>query len=154
MPSTPGPSVGGAEDEVTERLGIELWRFQHALRSTLDSALEGSGLSVSEYCVLELVRSQPGITASTLADQLFITRQALGRTIARLHSQELLLPSQSGPGPSRPLRATSRGESLLEKVHVKILDAHARLFAPLAPTERSQLIDMINRCSEAHPSSS
>ncbi len=140
------------DDAVAERLGIELWRFQHALRATLDSALDGSDLSVSEYCVLELVRSQPGITASSLADQVFITRQALGRTIARLHDARLLLAAPSGRGAARPLRTTPEGDSRLEDVQELILRAHGRLFSPLSQTERSQLIDMISRCSHAHAS--
>jgi DNA-binding MarR family transcriptional regulator len=137
---------------VTERLGIELWRFQHALRATLDSALLGSGLSFSEYCVLELVRTQSGITASSLAEQVFITRQALGRTIARLHDADLLSASP-GAGHSRPLRSTPRGDALLADVQTVILDAHGHLFAPLTTEERLSLIEMISRCSQANTSS-
>lgn len=133
---------------VTEQLGIELWRFQHTLRLGLDSALAGSALSFSEYCVLELVRSQPGVTAASLAQQIFITRQALGRTITRL-ADSGLLASLSGPGPSRPLRTTPVGDALLQRMQQHVLDAHDRLFAPLTMSEREALIEMVKRCSDA-----
>ncbi|MFD5028800.1 MarR family winged helix-turn-helix transcriptional regulator [Streptomyces sp. NPDC058373] len=146
-PVSPGTATGAASDSVTERLGVELWRFQHALRATLDSALQGSGLSFSEYCVMELVRAHPGITAASLAERIFITRQALGRTVARLNTAGLLAASP-GPGPSRPLRVTPRGDALLADVQTAVLAAHDRLFAPLEAQERLALIDMVGRCSK------
>lgn len=145
-------SAGSTDDEVTERLGIELWRFQHALRATLDSALDGSRLSVSEYCVLALVQSEPDITSSDLADQIFITRQALGRTIARLRDAELLLAAPADSGPSRPLQTTPLGDACLDQISPAILEAHRRLFEPLTAEDRADLIGMISRCSDAQRS--
>jgi DNA-binding MarR family transcriptional regulator len=129
--------------------GTAHWRFQHAFRSLLDDALSGSPVTRAEYGALAICHSQNGTTGSELARELLITRQAAGRTIARLVDAGLACAEPAERGPARKANLTPHGEAVLQEADRLVTAALAKLLAPLAVSERELLIEMMSRCADA-----
>src|SRR3712207_8022525 len=66
------------------RVGYELKRAQHALRSEMDGALRGVGLTTPQYAALSVLEGEEGISGALLARRCFVTPQTMNGILVNL----------------------------------------------------------------------
>jgi DNA-binding MarR family transcriptional regulator len=133
-----------------ERLGYELKRAQHALRTTMDAALGHLELTAPQYAVLAVLEAAPGVSSAELARRSFVTPQTMHAIVAGLEARGLLA-REARPGQGRVLAAalTREGRARVARGHdaVRVVEEH--MTASLDGKELQELFALLRRCAEA-----
>jgi DNA-binding MarR family transcriptional regulator len=130
--------------------GYALKRAQHALRTSMDTALRPLGLTSPQYAVLSAIELDPGISSAALARAAFVTAQTMQGIVANLERAGLL---KRGIHPShgRVLRGelTKKGAKALQEAHACVRKIEAITFGWLPPAEIESLTGRLIACAEA-----
>jgi MarR family transcriptional regulator, temperature-dependent positive regulator of motility len=127
-------------------------RFQQICVAVLAETLAGEELSAPlRYAALACIEDFPGIDQRRLARLAGIDRTAIGQIIDELEVKGLVERRINGADRrGREVHATARGRDLRRRLRAKLLAAQDRIMAPLAPKERTSLIDLLTRVVEAN----
>lgn len=132
------------------RVGYVLKRVQAALRAQTDAALERYGVTTPQYAALSALDHEPGLSSAELARRSFVTPQTMIKIVENLEEAGLLTREQH-PSHGRVLQAvlTSKGRRVVAACHASMGKVEARMLGRIRTSERSQLLDMLERCAEA-----
>ncbi len=103
------------------------------------------GWSVRELRVLRLVRSNPGVTFTLLAERTKLDRSLTSRTLTRL-IRAGLIERKGSPDDARTyaLQLTSAGEALCREADPLTAEFEALMLAPLSEVERKAFVGMVD----------
>jgi DNA-binding MarR family transcriptional regulator len=131
------------------RVGYELKRAQHALRSEMDGALRGVGLTTPQYAALSVLEVEEGISGALLARRCFVTPQTMNGILVNLEKAGLL-ERRAHPEHGRVLQAylTGDGEGMLSRAHALVEAIEGRMLEDLAEGERELLLAALRGCAD------
>jgi DNA-binding MarR family transcriptional regulator len=128
-------------------LGLLLKHVQQALRSEVERALAGSGLTLPQAAVLSTLRSRPGQSSAELARASFMRPQSMAEVLEGMVAAGLLTrrPHPAG-GRALPLELTPKGTQALAAADAAMGGVEARMLGGLSPTDQDALRDLLDRC--------
>lgn len=141
---------GLGTERVEDRVGYAMKRAQHALRTRMDEALRGVGLTTAQYAALSALDEAPGLSGAELARRGFVTPQTMNGVVANLEAAGFLTRRQD-PAHGRVLRGylTEAGRETLGVAHGLVREIESRMVAPLDGAERERLVVALRRCADA-----
>jgi len=129
-----------------ELAGYHLRRASTVFGNDFSRAMGGTGIRQVLFGILSVVAANPGINQGTAGRALGIQRANMVSLINELVELELL--ERTVPPTDRrafSLTLTPAGDAMLEKCMRMIALHESRLLAPLSPTERQTLLDLLAR---------
>ncbi len=137
--------VRALEDRLTFRLSI----LSKLLDQEAIGLLEGTGLSLTAYRILNVTTTFGDVSISDISRFCAIDRGQVSRTAVQLEKQHLV-EFLSDPDSKRKklVRISDSGRTLLEAVKPRFLERNSKLDTLLGPERREQLIEMINILTE------
>lgn len=146
------PPGGGSPHSLHSRVGYVVRRFNQAVRSQVENGLRPLGLTASQYAVLSLLERRDGANNATIAQALSVTPQTMTRILAGLEDAGLIVRDVSGHHARvRLARLTAEGRAQVARAHPVVDAAEDRLFAPLTPRQRAELLENMGKCADALP---
>jgi len=135
--------ISKAEGSVLTTLDALTFQFEdlpRQLRRIVDEALEGYGLSRTQWRLLAYVFRQEGMTQTELARYLEVERASAGLAIDALEKKALVLRQQH-PGDRRVWRimSTDKAKGLLNELRETVDEVYAQLFHGFTEAELEQL---------------
>jgi MarR family transcriptional regulator, lower aerobic nicotinate degradation pathway regulator len=104
------------------------------------------GITTTQYGILFVLKHRPGIDQISLAKLLGLDRSTTGMVVTRLEKDGLI---GRGVGATdrrrRSLQLTAAGRKMLARLARPAERAQAHLLSPLAPAERAQFLDMLDK---------
>jgi DNA-binding MarR family transcriptional regulator len=132
------------------RVGYELKKVQHDLRLGMTGMLKELGVTPPQYAALSVLTEEPGLSNATLARRSFVTPQTMNQILVRLEAAGLV-ERHAHPEHGRVLQAylTGEGEKLRKQCARRVDAIEERMVSGLSENERSNLLEMLQRCSVA-----
>lgn len=137
------------QEPVLTRLDALTFRFEdipRLLRRIFDIALEGRGLSRSQWRLLAYVLRDEGMTQTELARALELERASVGQTIDTLEKKNFVERKKS-PGDRRVWRihSTPSGKRLVPELRDTIDEIEEQVFAGFSEEEIALLHQFLER---------
>jgi MarR family transcriptional regulator, lower aerobic nicotinate degradation pathway regulator len=133
-------------DDVYTKPGYLFRRMQQIAVSIFVEESKDLDLTPVQYAALVAIRTHPGIDATRLSLVIAFDRSTLGSVIERLEAKKYIVRR---PGTEdrrvKSLHLTAVGRSLLQKIMPAVDRAQERMLAPLKPTERAMLMELLTR---------
>lgn len=125
-------------------------RVQHGLRSRMDDALRGVGLTTPQYAALSVLMDSPGISGAELARRSFVTAQTMNQILANLEKRNLI-EKRPHPEHGRVLQTylTEKGEALVSSAHREVEEIEERMLERLNEEERRKLLETLRGCADS-----
>jgi len=138
------------EGGVEGRVGYQMKRAPHALRTEMDKALRGVRLTAAQYAALSALEATPGLSGAELARRGFVTPQTMNAILVNLETAGFVV-RRSHPEHGRVLQAylTEVGEELLSRAHGIVEAIEQRMLARLGQDDRLRLLDVLRGCADA-----
>mgnify|MGYP001253799682 CR=1 FL=1 len=132
------------------RIASLLYEAVHHTRKTVDEAVRGHGVTVSQWAVLERLARGPGLAGAELARELLLTPQAAHQTLTTL-VRKGLIERRPDPNHARIYRAvlTDEGRRLAELCRADSRAIHRQVLAAFDEDERATLIALLQRYVDA-----
>jgi DNA-binding MarR family transcriptional regulator len=129
-------------------------RTDRLIRSQLEEALDGTGVSLTEFTALSVLATRPGLSNARLARRSLVTPQAMHKVVRSLESAGLVRRAPS-PGGGRELATTitDAGALLVTEVLPRIEAAEDRILHALSATERRELVRLLTLATAPPPTS-
>ena len=127
-----------------EALALAVKRLQHKHHRTLDARLAPLGTTLVQWDALRAISRNPDASSHRLAQLTFQSDQSFGTLAGRLEARGLI-ERVTGPGRAVRHRLTPSGEVLLREGRTVYQEVISESFAPLSPTERDTLYDLLIR---------
>lgn len=139
---------GESRIDLETSVGYLVKEVSSALRSAMDAGLRPLGMSTTRYACLELLAQRPGLSNSDLARGAFVTRQSMNVLLQSLERDGLVVrPKSASGGRAIPAELTNAGQRQLAAASSAVRRVEDRMSSGLSAAERSQLKDMLSRCS-------
>lgn len=134
---------------VAKRLGYVLKRAQHALRLSMDRALQPAGLTTPQYSVMCALEAEPGMSNARLARAAFVTAQTMQAVLANLEREEIV-ERKADPDNARVLRArlTAKGRQALGRAHHAVAVVENLMVASVGDVAVEPLVKTLLRCAD------
>lgn len=135
---------------VEGRVGFELKRAQHALRTKMDDALREVELTTPQYAALSALEAAPGLSGAELARRGFVTPQTMNQVLTNLEASGLVL-RRPHPEHGRVLQAylTEAGEKSVSRAHGIVEAIEERMLEGLDRDDRLRLLEALRGCADA-----
>ncbi|EWM09823.1 MarR family winged helix-turn-helix transcriptional regulator [Kutzneria sp. 744] len=131
------------------RPGYLVKRVQQLVRHAADADLRNTGLSVSQYAVLNALAEHPGASSAELARQCFVTRQSLQDVLSGLRANGLVVVAEKAvTGRARPAGLTDLGRRRLTEAERVMTAVEEQMLTGLSAEDRSRLTNLLIRCAE------
>lgn len=125
-------------------LGFQLRQAQIKLFQHFKSSMSEPSLTPGQAGVLILIENNPGISQAALARVLEIERATLGETIDYLQKNTWVERRKSpSDGRSHALHLSSKGKSVMKKLHPSIETHEKNVCENLSAKERSELLSLL-----------
>ena len=148
-----GTPRGESVPDIEAQPGHLIRRLQQFAVALFMEETQGLDLTPVQFAALAAAQRQPGMDQRTLAATIGFDTSTTGGVIDRLESRGLIQRSASTEDRRvRLLHATATGEKLLREVTPRMLEAQARILAPLPPEQRTLFMGMLERLVRAHQS--
>jgi len=135
---------------LSRRMGYELKRAQAALRTAMDIALRGHGLTVPQYACLELLDQRPGLSNAELGRGAFVTRQSMNVVLRGLQDGGLVTrPPRAPHGRALPACLTAVGQQRLAAARAAVVAIEQRMTGALPPQRAARLAADLGRMAQA-----
>lgn len=139
-----GERFRGAEG----RLGYLLRQAQHALRTNIDQALAGYGITHPQFAVLSVLEYEPGIHAADLARICMLSAQAVNIIIANLEKAKLLTrQAHKVHGKILVIDLTPLGKKRLEQCKKRVYALEEQMSINLKPAEEKLIRNWLVHCA-------
>jgi len=142
----PRSDNGALDTTVLERsLGYSLRRAQLSTYTEFNESMEKFAIRPSQFALLVLLRSNPGVTQSQVAETLAIQKANLVGLLDELQTRGILI-RRSVPGDRRvfALYLTRTGESLMKKVEASHAEMEAKLRRRLDENRIEMLLSLLH----------
>jgi len=128
-------------------VGLLLKHVQQALRTEVEQALAGSGLTLPQAAVLSALRSRPGQSNAELARASFVRPQSMAEVLEGMVAAGLLTrkPHPAG-GRALQVGLTPAGAGALAAADAAMGGVEARMLGDLSPADQDTLRDLLERC--------
>lgn len=138
------------EKNVEGRVGYQMKRAQHALRSEMDGALRELGMTTAQYAALSALEAVPGVSGAELARRSFVTPQTMNQILFNLE-KSALISRRAHPEHGRVLQAhlTDRGRKLVSEAHRMVEAIEKRMLSGLDENQRLELLKALRACAES-----
>jgi DNA-binding MarR family transcriptional regulator len=104
-----------------------------------------------QYAAVAVLADFPGIDQRRLAALMGLDRTNVGQVIDRLEAKGLVERRINGADRrARELNLTTQGKQIRRRLRPKMVEAQARVLAPLAPAEQDMLIELLIRVIKAN----
>jgi DNA-binding MarR family transcriptional regulator len=129
----PGEGKRGPEGH----LGYLVRQANVAIRSALDQALAGTGVTTPQFSVLTMIAAYPGVSGAELARLTFLTPQTINVIVHNLERAGTIAKSADPThGRILKLEATRRGHTLLKRCRARVQAVEARLVRSLSKADK------------------
>jgi len=136
---------------IRRRVAPLVRRLQQICAAMVTAVVADADLVQLEFAVLVFIDDMPGIDQRTLAAAMGIDRNNVGVILERLEARGLIeRPINGTDRRARSLRVTAKGSKLWRSLGPGIIEADARILAPLTGAERESFLDMLVRLVETH----
>jgi DNA-binding MarR family transcriptional regulator len=131
-------------------VGLLVKHVQQALRSEVERALAGPGLTLPQAAVLSALRFRPGQSNAELARAGFMRPQSMAEVLEGMAGAGLVTrrPHPAG-GRALLVDLTPAGAETVRAVDAAMGGVEARMLRDLSPAEQDQLRDLLERCLAA-----
>ena len=147
--ATAGEATTGRVVDVTERVGYQLKRAQHALRSAMDAALRGAGLTTPQYAALSALSAGGPLSGAELARRCFVTPQTMNAIIVNLEEERMITrAAHAVHGRVIEAHLTSHGRAVLRRAHSAVEAIERRMVKGLTSVDRDRLTATLRRCAD------
>ena len=138
------------EGGVEGRIGYQMKRVQHALRTQMDEVLRGIGVTTPQYAALSALEATPGLSGAELARRDFVTAQTMNAILVNLETAGLVT-RRSHPEHGRVLQAylTGAGEELVARAHGVVEAIERRMLEGLGGDDQRRLLEALRNCADA-----
>ncbi len=120
-------------------------------KSAFGQAMIDSGLRPPHYAVLVFLRTNTNQPQTALAQMLRIDRSDVVSLIDALEARGLVQRGRDREDRRRyALALTADGQALVERLATVAAETEERLFAPLDPDEKAQLVEYLGRLAAFH----
>ena len=138
------------ESGVERRVGYQMKRAQHALRTEMDRALREMKLTTPQYAVLSALEATPGLSGAELAKRSFVTPQTMNQIVVKLEDARLVA-RRPHPKHGRVLQTylTDKGEKLVSQAHRIVESIEERMLTRLNRDEQRCLLDALRSCADS-----
>jgi len=135
---------------IKERIGYQVKRVSHGLRTHMDQTLRETGLTTPQYAALSAIEEAPGLSGNRLAQRCFVTAQTMNLLLVSLEKTGLIL-RQPHPDYKRTFQIylTPHGKQILQESHPRVLAIEESMLAGLGRDKRLQLLDLLHCCAYA-----
>lgn len=144
MPAQSGKRQSrGAIDEL---IGFRLRVAQTRVFKDLERSIETLGITPAGFSVLAVLRQNPGLTQSKLAEAVHLDRSSVVPLLDKLEAKQLLY-RQNAPQDRRSnyLYLSEEGTRILDASKEKVAEHEARIARMLNGEEREILIALLSR---------
>jgi MarR family transcriptional regulator, organic hydroperoxide resistance regulator len=137
-------------EELDLRTWIQMVRTSGKIERRLEQALEGHGLSISQFDILATLGIEQGITQQDLAECLLVTKGNICGMIDRMEASGWV-ERRSDPEDRRANRLflTRRGKTLLAQTFPEQQAMLKEIMSALTPGELQSLYQYLDRLDEA-----
>ena len=144
------PSRTESLEDIYRRPGFMIRRaHQIAVAIFLEEARQ-SRITPTQYGMLVILGSRPGIDQNTLARLLGLDRSTTGLVVRKLAERGLVARAMgAGDLRRRELKLTQAGVALAGRVAKDARRAQQRLLSPLPVAERTRFLKLLTRLTEA-----
>lgn len=102
-----------------------------------------------QYAALVAIREHPGIDATRLSALIAFDRSTLGSVLERLEARKLVTRFSSDDDKRiKVLGITTAGHALIKRAEAAVVRTQERILAPLQPSERHKLMELLGRLVE------
>jgi len=143
MTRHPGRDDGLDHGILPGLIGYQLRLAQLAVFRDFERTVGKLGVSPGRVGVLVLVRCNPGITQSRLAEAVGLDRSTLVPVLDGLERRGLVERRRGEDRRTNGLRLTLSGKRLLDRVKRRILAHERRMISGMSDVEREQLIALL-----------
>lgn len=147
--STPRGGLG--EGAIYGLLGYQLAQAAIVTTHAFECEVGGPlGLRPVEFTILQLVRENPAVSATSLSRALDITVPGVKVWIDRLMARALVQREvRDADRRSFALVLTPQGDALLQQALQRLLAADDALLEPLSPGERALLLELLHKVARS-----
>lgn len=136
--------------DLYQRPGFLLRRTHQISAAVFESACAGVGLTPAQYGVLTVLGAEPGLDQTRLARALAFDKVTVMRVLKGLEERQLVLRVRSSVSRRQmTVSLTAQGRELLEAAREPAERAYQRLLSPLTPTQRRQLIELLQTLTDS-----
>ncbi|MDB5486385.1 MAG: MarR family transcriptional regulator [Reyranella sp.] len=122
------PAAGEGKRGSEGHLGYLVRQAHAAVRGAMEKALADLDVTPPQFAVLTMVVNYPGISGAELARLTFLTPQTINVIVRNLVRAGLVEKSaDAAHGRILRLHATVRGEALLKRCRVRVMEIEGRL---------------------------
>ena len=106
-------------------------------------------LTPVQYAALVAIRENPGTDATRLSSLIAFDRSTLGNVLERLETRKLVIRYPSADDKRiKLLNVTPEGAALTKRAERAVLATQERILAPLRPTDRAKLMELLGQLVE------
>jgi DNA-binding MarR family transcriptional regulator len=134
-----------AMPEMSEMNAIYLiGRADRIISAHLESALEGTNLSLAEFTALSVLNSRPGLSNARLARRSLVSPQAMHKVMRSLEGAGYVARTADPQG-GRVLHAkvTPVGRRALKRILPRITEVEDRALSALTAKDRTELVRLL-----------
>jgi DNA-binding MarR family transcriptional regulator len=119
-------------------------RADRIVRASLETALEGTNLSLAGFTALSVLESRPGLSNARLARRSLVSPQAMHKVMRALEESGHVARTPDPDG-GRVLQAkvTPFGRRALKRIQPHIAEAEHRVLSALSPTDLAELVRLL-----------
>jgi DNA-binding MarR family transcriptional regulator len=126
-----------------DHLSYVIAKVSHQLGITIDRALSGHGITLTQFSALAHIARSPGLSSAELARALLITPQATATLVRRLIGAGLVQRPDLAPGLAGSIRLTARGRRVLDRGAKIAGRAEEEALGVLSSAERELLMSCL-----------
>lgn len=121
-----------------------------AVRSHLDDAVAGSGITSLQYTALTVLERHPGMTSSALARNSFVRPQTMAQTVTYLVERGLVRREPDATSRRQLLIVLApEGQALLDRLREPVRAVERRMVEGLEPGQVEAFADALRACRAA-----
>jgi DNA-binding MarR family transcriptional regulator len=146
------PALEKDSQSILDNAPISLFRRLYQIATAASAeVLAPDGLIPLEYGVMLRIHANPGVDQITLAGLLALDRTTISSVLFQLEKRGLVEREVNEMDRrARVLRLTPKGLEIRDRLRPRTLAAQENIWSVLTPTERKQLIEMLQRVMEAN----
>lgn len=152
MATAVGDGFRGADG----RLGYLLRQAHQAMRTAIEQEMREIGITAPQFSLLSVVRHEPGLTGTELAEDSMLTQQTTSEIVRGLERSGFI---ERRPDPSdrraRRIHLTPAGRAVLNEADARVARLEAESVAHLGETERREVASWLVECArlfaDRHP---
>ena len=119
-----------------------------ATKAELEDRLRPQGITIAQWCCMYVLYDHPGLSAAELGRRVFVSRQAIRKTVKQLRERGWVMQEQNGTRLG-VVHLTAAGRGVLEDSLPAMHNIEQSMLDVLTPAERDQFTEMLLRCGRA-----